>query len=336
MESLAVKYRPTEFKDVLGQELVKSILEKQIENPFNCILLCGPSGDGKTTLARIFANMINKGNGNPIEIDAASNNGVDNVRAIIETAQERALDSEYKVIILDEAHMITTAGWNAFLKCIEEPPKYTVFIFCTTNPEKIPQTILNRMMRLNLTRVPARDIEVRLNYICQQEGFTNYKQSTEYISKLCNGGVRDAISMLNKCAYYSTCFNIETTYNILKNISYNDLFELTNDLIDGMENNLVVLLDKLYDDGKDFKLLVDKLIDFYLDVIKYGNYRSFDNLKIIESYEQELNNIINIENASNYYLYLLNNLMDLKFKIKDDPNIKTTVEVTLIKLGRML
>ena len=108
-------------------------------------VIFGPSGCGKTTLARIFANYINAGVGDPIEIDAASNNGVDQVRAIIESANQRSLTGNYKIYIIDECHAITSAGWQAFLKGIEETPEYTIFIFCTTEPNKIPSTILNRV-----------------------------------------------------------------------------------------------------------------------------------------------------------------------------------------------
>ena len=153
MEALAVKYRPKTFEDVVSQNAIIRILRKQIElKQFkNCYLFCGASGCGKTTVARIFANAINQGNGNPIEIDAASNNGVDNVRQLIKTASERSLDSEYKIIIIDECHALTTQAWQAFLKCIEEPPMYTIFIFCTTDPQKIPTTIINRTMRFNFS-----------------------------------------------------------------------------------------------------------------------------------------------------------------------------------------
>ena len=173
MQSLAVKYRPVEFKDVSDQISIIKILEKQIEteNFSNCIIFSGPSGCGKTTLARIFAKKINNNVGEPIEIDAASNNSVDNVRLIVESANERSLDSKYKVFILDEAHMITTAGWNAFLKCIEEPPKYTIFIFCTTDPQKIPLTISNRCQVFKINRIKLDSIIKRLLYICEQEGF---------------------------------------------------------------------------------------------------------------------------------------------------------------------
>ena len=131
MRSLATIYRPVDFDSVKSQESIIKILKRQLElEQFsNVYLLCGPSGCGKTTVARIFANEVNKGKGIPIEIDAASNNGVDNIRNIIDAADGRSLDSEYKIFIIDECHMLTTQSWNALLKTIEEPPKYTIFYF---------------------------------------------------------------------------------------------------------------------------------------------------------------------------------------------------------------
>ena len=144
-EALAVKYRPYDWSSVVEQESVKIILQNQLETGENknAYLFVGSAGCGKTTCARILANELNKGQGNPIELDAASNNGVDDVRNIIQQAQTKSLNSEYKVFIIDECHAISSAGWQAFLKLIEEPPARSVFIFCTTNPEKIPATIIS-------------------------------------------------------------------------------------------------------------------------------------------------------------------------------------------------
>ena len=131
-QTLAVKYRPKTFEEVAGQTITTKIINKVLEKQTfkNAYLFTGPSGCGKTSMSRLFAKYINNGVGEPIEIDAASNNGVDQVRAIIESANQRSLTGTYKIYIIDECHMITSAGWNAFLKGIEETPEYKIFIFC--------------------------------------------------------------------------------------------------------------------------------------------------------------------------------------------------------------
>jgi len=169
--SLAVKYRPQSFESICGQTSVRKILQHQIETNTvkHAYLFCGSAGCGKTSSARIFANEINHGQGEPIELDMASNNGVDDVRNIIQQAQTQSLDSEYRVFICDEAHAVTPNGWAAFLKTLEEPPKKSIFIFCTTNPEKIPSTILSRVQRYDFHRLSQHAIVERLRYIIDSE-----------------------------------------------------------------------------------------------------------------------------------------------------------------------
>ena len=185
--SLATKYRPNKWESVVGQKSIVEILNQQLltQNIKNTYIFSGASGCGKTTIARLFAMAINKDRGTPIEIDGASNSGVDNVRQIVESAKERSIDSEYKIYIIDECHALSNQAWQAFLKCIEEPPKYTIFIFCTTDPHKIPDTIKNRCMRFNFSRIESDLIYNRLLYICEQESFTNYNNACDYISRIC-------------------------------------------------------------------------------------------------------------------------------------------------------
>jgi DNA polymerase-3 subunit gamma/tau len=336
-ESLAVKYRPQKWEDVCGQASIIKILIRQLElNQLrNAYLFAGASGCGKTTLARIFANRINNNIGYPEEIDAASNNGVDNVKAIIKSAQERAIDSKYKIFIIDECHMITPQGWNAFLKCIEEPPAFTIFIFCTTDPQKIPATILNRVQRYNITRINTDKIKERLNYICEQEGYINFIESVDYIAKISSGGMRDAISTLEKCASYSTDLNINNVLSALGNFSYHTMFDLVNALIDGNEQSVLNVIDGFYNSGNDLKLFIDMFLSFCLDISKYIIFQSCDILKIPTSMEGFLKNSTNFENASQYYMYLVNQLLELKNMLKNDTNVKTTVEIMLLKIARM-
>lgn len=171
MKSLAVKYRPSTWSDVTEQESIKIILQEQISSHSvkNGYLFCGGAGTGKTTCARIFANEINEGHGTPIEMDAASNNSVDDIRNVIAQAQTKSLDSEYKIFIIDEAHSLSNSAWQAMLKTLEEPPAKSIFIFCTTDPNRIPKTILSRVQRYDFQRISNKGIVDRLKYIIDAE-----------------------------------------------------------------------------------------------------------------------------------------------------------------------
>lgn len=336
MESLAVKYRPKQWQDVVEQKAVVDILSKQVKQHEikNCYLFCGPSGCAKTTLARIFANDINKNCGSPIEIDAASNNGVDNVRNLVKLAQERSIDSEYKVVIVDECHSLTNQSWQAFLKCIEEPPKYTIFIFCTTEPQKVPATILNRVQRFNLSRISVEGIRTRLTYICQQEHFTNYLETVDYISKIANGGMRDAIALLEKSASYSPNLTLDNTLTALGAYPYPKLFELTNSLIDGDEQSILTIIDYFYNDGSDLKVFIDKYLEFIIDLAKYCIFKSMDIIHIPASMETLLSKTTAIDNNTKYFQYVANKLLELKNLVKNDMNIKVTLEVIMLQIAR--
>lgn len=339
MRALATKYRPQTFEEICGQTSIVKVLRKQLETNKikNCYLFCGPSGTGKTTIGRAFAKLINKGKGTPIEIDAASNNGVDNIRQLIDEAQTRAIDAEYKVIIVDECHSITNQGWQAFLKTLEEPPEKTIFMFCTTNPEKIPATIQNRVMRFNLSKVATSKIKERLEYICECERFVNYKESCDYIAKISNGGVRDAIAALDKVSDYSNNISIENTLDILGSYSYDEFLALTNALIDSMidinaEQNVLTILDDIDNSGKDMKNFVDQYMAFVLDLIKYSLFKDMSMTKLPGSLEEKVKYAVGFENNVPIFNSIIDKLLNLKNQIRYDDNVNLTVKVAFIQM----
>ena len=337
MSSLSNKYRPQHFSDVFGQNSIIKILEKQLEKKEykNCYLFSGPSGCGKTTIARIFANEINNNYGNPIEIDAASNNGVDNIRNIIEGANQRSLDSEYKIYIIDECHMITPQGWNAFLKCIEEPPKYTMFMFCTTDLQKVPETIQNRCQQYKLTRISDSLIINELKMICDKERYNYDLEALEHISKIASGSMRQAISYLDKCKDYSTEISLKNVLDVLGDFSYELMFELTNSILDNNQEKIIEVIEKLYSRGDDLKLFVDTYIDFVLDLSKFCLFKNYKLIKIPESMNSLLEWTINIKDNVKFFNKFVDKLLTIKQTIKGDSTLKNTLEIMLLNIDRI-
>lgn len=274
-KALAVKYRPQTFEQVTEQEILTTILKQQISSKQiqHCYLFCGPAGCGKTTCARIFANEINGGQGIPVELDAASNNGVEDVRNIIQQAQTKSLDSEYKVFIIDECHSLSNAGWQAFLKLLEEPPAKSIFIFATTDPQKIPKTILSRVQRYDFQRISQQGIVHRLQYILANENIIvdqSNIDAVEYIAKLADGGMRDAISLMDKCLAFTDELTLETVVKVLGVVDYDEMFRFTDTIIENKLNESIQLIESVHTSGKDLKQFVKQYIQFLLDIQKYA------------------------------------------------------------------
>ena len=337
MQALAIKYRPKTFDDVTEQGMIKAILREQLDSNSiqHCYLFCGGAGTGKTTCARIFANEINKGQGNPIELDAASNNSVDDMRELIQQAQTKSLSSEYKVFIVDECHMITLQGWNAILKLIEEPPAKSIFIFCTTDPQKIPKTILSRVQRFDFQRISQQGIVMRLTEILAKEEIPQLDgglEAVEYIAKIADGGMRDAITLLDKCLAYTSELTLESVVKILGTVNYMTMMELF-DAIFAYDNDrhIIDIVERIHSDGKDVKQFIRQFAHFILDVQKYAigcdwKYISVPRLSEYEQWFEDVTHRI----PEQMSLKLLDTVLKLSSDIKYSATAKLDIEARLL------
>lgn len=335
-QSLAVKYRPSKWEDVIGQESVVKILTKQIETGAikNAYLFTGITGAGKTTASRLLATEINKAPDSYIEIDAASNNSAEKMRAIVKSAQERSIDYKYKIFIIDEVHALSNQAWQVMLKCLEEPPEFTIFILCTTDAQKIPTTILNRVQRFNISRISEDNIFKRLQYICEQENLVHFEDTISYISKTSDGSMRTAISLLEKCAALSTDLDINITLSILGAAPFSLLIKLTNALIDSQIHTIFTCMSDIDSSYPDLKIFLDRYIDFILDILKYYIFKTLSVTSIPSNLEKEIKNLLAIENAQKYFQYVLDKLLSLKQIIKNDSNIQSSIEIVFLQIAR--
>lgn len=334
MISLANKYRPHTFSDVVGQENIVTILQNQIQNEEikNGYLFTGGAGTGKTTIARIFAREINAGGlGEIIEIDAASNNGVDHVRELRENCKFRPINGGFKVYVIDECHMLSTGAFNALLKTLEEPPAHCVFILCTTDPQKIPATILSRVQRFQFKRMTNTQIEDRLNHIILLEGKFVDLKATEYIAKLANGGMRDAISILDTCLSYigkDDILKLEDVTDIMSASNYQDFIDLSWHKIDKDHEALIHLIEDIHQSGKDLKQFVKGFIEFLLDVEKYQVVGTMEYVSAPSMYEGSIAKLGSYELFDQWF----STLVKLNESIKYDPNPKVMIEGVMLAL----
>jgi len=332
---LAVKYRPTSFEEVVGQGLITEILKNQVDNKelTTGYLFSGGSGIGKTTIARILANNVDA---EIIEIDGASNNGVENVREIRKNVNHKSISNDYKVYIIDEAHMLSKGAFNALLKTLEEPPEKVIFIMCTTEPEKIPETIHTRVQDFQFNRLNVRQIIKRLEYIVQQEEKNISEDVITYIAKISEGGMRNAISLLEKILDLND-IKLENVIDLVGEINYSDLIDLLNFILVEDKQNSVALIDKLHSEGRNLKLFVKKITEFIVDLTKYAFNRNSDDIfnyiNIPKLYRDDLDNLLNNVSNSNKKLGdLFEEFNELHYNIRYEKDPRLLIEGKIMRI----
>lgn len=288
-DSLYTKYRPKKFYDVYGQKYISEILENQIKcrRFTHAYLFSGTRGTGKTTCARIFAkaiNCLNNTDGNPcyecsmcnqentsilnvIELDAASNNSVDQIKSLIEELRYSNFVGGYKVYILDEVHMLSMNAFNALLKTLEEPPKNVIFILSTTEIKKIPQTVVSRCQKFEFKNIEIQDIVSRLKYIADSEKINIDNESLELISYMGNGSMRDSISILERVLLYTENIKIENVREILGITSSEFIFELLKFIFEKDLHNGLKLINEIFEDGLDIRGFINSFRNILRDLI---------------------------------------------------------------------
>ena len=351
-------YRPKTFEDVVGQEHIVKTLKNQIKNNNigHAYLFSGTRGTGKTSTAKIFAravNCLNPINEEPcneceicidtlndnimdiVEIDAASNNSVDDIRELRESVKYTPSKAKYKVYIIDEVHMLSQGAFNALLKTLEEPPSYVIFILATTEPHKIPATILSRCQRFDFKRVSSKDIADRMSYICEKENIQAEDKALSLIARNSQGALRDALSILDQCMSFG---NDKIEYNdvieLLGTVNIDELFQLSQSIIDEDTKKSLQILNEFIIWGKDIRNLINDLIDHFRNLMVCKVSKDLDEIISLpeESIERlkEQSKTINI----NDLIRILNILSETQDSMKSSSNTRILAEVTMMKIAQ--
>jgi DNA polymerase III subunit gamma/tau len=309
---LARKYRPQTFEDVVKQDHVTLTLKNAIASNrmAHAVLFSGPRGTGKTTVARILAKAMNcekgpapvpcnickschditsSGSVDVYEIDGASNNGVEQVRELRDNIKYMPAHSRYKIYIIDEVHMLSTAAFNALLKTLEEPPAHVLFIFATTEPHKIPLTILSRCRRHDFRRIPINAITDHLETICKKENFDIEKESLDLMAREAGGCMRDALSLLDQIM---TCSQggvaRDQILDVMGVIDRRLIFEMTDGIMAANVSDILVVLDEIYDRGQDMKKLYSDLLEHFRNLLVVKLAKHLDKLVDVPKHELKM------------------------------------------------
>ena len=347
-------YRPQKFSDVTGQEVVVQTLQNAIKNNkiSHAYLFSGPRGTGKTSIARIFAKALNCSNlidnepcdscvscqeisngYNPdvIEIDAASNNGVDEIRDIRDKVKFLPSGTKYKVYIIDEVHMLSGGAFNALLKTLEEPPKHAIFILATTEPQKLPATIISRCQRFEFKALSVNEINERLKTICELEGVSITEEALNCISESAEGAMRDALSILDQAISYGNVnIDIDDINGVTGSLSFDKIIALTNAIEERSVYNAIGNLNALINDGKEVSKIINSLLVFYRDVLLYKSIGDTEYSKYIFSKDEFRNFSDNIQTSK--IMYFIDVLCDAQSKVKFSTTPNIYLEISLIKM----
>lgn len=333
--SLATKYRPKTWEDVTEQSVVTDIFRKMCDAthmPNRNFLLIGPSGCGKTTISRIAANVLNSGEGEPIEVDAASHSGVDAMREIVQQARAFPIGCTWKVFIIDECHSISSAGWQVMLKTIEEGPAKSIFMFCTTNPEKIPATILSRVQTFQLSKISLDGVFNRIKHVIEQENaegaqISYTEDALRYIAKLSNGGMRDALTLLDKALVYNKNITSENILVALNLPSYDDYFQMLAACASKNNAEIAKIVNDVYNSGINYVKWFDGFLSFVMNVVKYILMKDINATMIPIHYASKMQSYGDAHLA--VCLKLANRLVTLNHELKSTQYLQ---EVTLAYL----
>ncbi len=351
------KYRPNNLDELVGQNFIsitlkQALLTNQIAPAY---LFNGPRGTGKTSSARIFAKSLNcqsfdqptikpcskcnlcmqitDGNAlDIIEIDAASNTGVENIREIIERARFAPTQARWKVYVIDECHMLSTAASNALLKTIEEPPSRVVFILATTNPEKVLNTIQSRCQKFDFRRINPNEIFQHLSEIAEKESINYEIPALKMIAKRSNGGMRDAQSLLEQLNLIPEGVTIKNIQNLLGEVSEIELTNLIKSLIENNPESLIIACNKLYDAGNEPHQIIIGLMNITRDLLLYTSNNKYSDLFYTsDEFQDELDKISNTINKSTIINWH-NKLKNIEYQIKTSDNPRLWFEIHLTTL----
>ena len=336
----ALKYRPNSFESVVGQSAITKTLENAIQNNQlpQAMLFCGPRGVGKTTCARILAKQINGADEssdfsyNIFELDAASNNGVDDIRNLIDQVRIPPQTGNYKVYIIDEVHMLSGQAFNAFLKTLEEPPKYAIFILATTEKHKVIPTILSRCQIYDFKKISSSHIKTHLEFIANKENISFDDESLFLIANKCDGALRDALSIFDRLVNY-TDGNItkELAYKNLNILDHDVYFKATRLIVSNDITNCLLLFDEILNQGFNGQHFIDGLCLHFRDLLISKSLKTHvllnqnENLK--DRYVDQSKNL-----DIDFILKSINLTEECSFKYKNSKNQRLLTEICLMKL----